>query len=612
MFKRNVHGRFGTSVALPALVLALIGASVATPAEARHHHHGHAGHHGSHHGHFRAHARHSGGHHHAAAAGVGATAAIVVDGATGRVIYGMNENAPRHPASVTKVMTLYLLFEQLEKGRFTLDSEIPVSAHAAAQAPSKLGLRPGQTIRVEDAIKVIVTKSANDIAVAVAEAVADGTEGQFAELMTQKAHALGMTHTLYRNASGLPNDEQITTAADLAVLGRNIQERFPRYYRYFSLHEVAYHGQRIHNHNHLMERVEGMDGIKTGYTAASGFNLLTSVKRNGHYIVSVVMGGKSARSRDNYMESLIEEHIDEGGARGATRVAEQEESGPARWFQAQRAEDERQASRAEPASRAEEERQAKAEPVPAPPAKAEGEKKIVQKTPSERVAAVENAPLLPIAAVMPEPRPRPAYVSAAAQANHEQVNREQQSSRDNEDFRAATASIPRRPAMADGSTAKQTLNKVGATTPSSLRWTQGPSAKQALRAATRFEPAAPGETKGPTKVKAEAKVEARTLAKAEEESVSAQAKQMATKPPVPGWVIQIGATDDADKAAVLLSRAKSQQSAKLGAARPYTEIVHKGRETLYRARFAGLEESKAEAACKALITSGFNCFATKN
>jgi D-alanyl-D-alanine carboxypeptidase len=144
-----------------------------------------------------------------------------------------------------------------------------------------------------------------------------------------------------------------------------------------------------------------------------------------------------------------------------------------------------------------------------------------------------------------------------------------------------------------------------------LRWTQGASAKQAFRSATRFEPAAP-ESKGPTKAKADAKAEAKSLAKSEDEGVTAQAKQIATKPPVPGWVIQIGATDDADKAAVLLSRAKSQHAAKLGAARPYTEIVHKGRETLYRARFAGLEESKAEAACKALITSGFNCFATKN
>ena len=391
MFKRSVQGRFASSAALPALVLALLGASVATPAEARHHRHG------AHHALARHHA------HHArlpVPAGASATAAIVVDGATGRVLYGMNEDAPRHPASVTKVMTLYLLFEQLEKGRFTLDSEIPISAHAAAQAPSKLGLRPGQTIRVEDAIKAIVTKSANDIAVAVGEAVADGSESDFAELMTRKARALGMNHTLYRNASGLPNDEQITTAADLALLGRAIQDRFPRYYRYFSIHEFAWRGQRIHTHNHLMDRCEGMDGIKTGYTAASGFNLLSSVKRDGHYIVSVVMGGKSARSRDNYMEALIERHIQEAGAfHPGARVAEQEQPAPAKaqassqgwpnfWPQASRDDDERaakkEAARAEPSNVA-----------PRAPA------------PAERVATADAGPLLPIAAVSPTPRPRP-------------------------------------------------------------------------------------------------------------------------------------------------------------------------------------------------------------
>ena len=325
MFKRNVRSHAAANVALSGLIAALVVAGMASPAEARHHHrHAHHAQAVRHHGHSGVHARVAARRHRDGAVAGGATAAIVVDGATGHMIYGLNENAPRHPASITKVMTLYLLFEQLEKGRYSLDDQIPVSAHAAAQSPSKLGLRPGQSLRVEDAIKAIVTKSANDIAVAVAEYVG-GTESDFAELMTRKAYSLGMTHTFYRNASGLPNDEQITTAHDLAVLGRAIQDRFPRYYRYFSIHEFAFHGQHIHTHNHLMDRCEGMDGIKTGYTAASGFNLLSSVKRDGHYIVSVVMGGKSARSRDNYMEALIDQYIDEGGSsRGGARVAESE------------------------------------------------------------------------------------------------------------------------------------------------------------------------------------------------------------------------------------------------------------------------------------------------
>ena len=218
--------------------------------------------------------------------------AIVVDANTGRELYGSNENAPRHPASITKVMTLYLLFEKLENGELTLQSRIPVSEHAAAQQPSKLGLSPGETIAVEDAIKAIVTRSANDIAVAIAEAVGHD-ESSFADMMTRKAHALGMSRTVYRNASGLPNEEQITTAHDLAVLARAVQERFPKYFHYFSTHEFEYAGEVIGNHNHLLGKIEGVDGIKTGFTNASGFNLMTSVHRDGRSIrcIAGVGGG---------------------------------------------------------------------------------------------------------------------------------------------------------------------------------------------------------------------------------------------------------------------------------------------------------------------------------
>jgi D-alanyl-D-alanine carboxypeptidase len=248
--------------------------------------------------------------------------AIVVDANTGRELYGVNENALRHPASVTKVMTLYLLFEKLEKGELTLSSQITVSQHAAGQEPSKLGLAPGDTISVEDAIKAIVTRSANDMAVAVAETVG-GSEDNFAAMMTHKAHQIGMSRTLYRNASGLPNDEQLTTAHDLALLGRSLQERFPKYYHYFSMHEFTYDGEVIGNHNHLLGRVEGVDGIKTGYTRASGFNLLTSVHRDGRALVAVVMGGRSAPARDHLMERLIETKLAEASpVRTAERLAE--------------------------------------------------------------------------------------------------------------------------------------------------------------------------------------------------------------------------------------------------------------------------------------------------
>src|SRR5947209_11544030 len=249
-------------------------------------------------------------------------ASIVVDGNSGAVLQAASSDALRHPASLTKVMTLYLLFERLESGRLKLDSPLKVSEHAAEQAPTKLELKPGQAITVEDAIKSIVTKSANDAAVAVAENLA-GDEDNFAKLMTQKAHALGMAHTKYVNASGLPDDDQVTTARDQALLGRAIQERFPRYYKYFSTRSFNFRGQSIGNHNHLLGRVEGVDGIKTGYISASGFNLVTSVHRGNRYLVAVVMGGSSAGSRDARMRELISDKIAQASTkRTAPVVAE--------------------------------------------------------------------------------------------------------------------------------------------------------------------------------------------------------------------------------------------------------------------------------------------------
>ena len=241
-------------------------------------------------------------------------AAIVVDANTGSILHSSNADAIRHPASLTKIMTLYMLFERLESGKLSLDSPLRVSEHAADQSPTKLGLREGGTITVEDAIKGMVTRSANDAAVVVAENLA-GSEDEFARQMTRKARALGMSHTVYRNASGLPDSAQVTTARDQATLGRAIQERFPRYYRYFSTRSFTFRGQRIANHNRLLGRVEGVDGIKTGYIRASGFNLVTSVRRNGRHVVAVVLGGTSAGARDARMRQLLAQHVDSASTR---------------------------------------------------------------------------------------------------------------------------------------------------------------------------------------------------------------------------------------------------------------------------------------------------------
>ena len=243
-----------------------------------------------------------------------AFASIIIDANSGKTLQATSADSQRHPASLTKIMTLYLLFERLESGKLKLDSTMDVSENASEQAPTKLGLQPGQTLRVEDAIKGLVTRSANDAAVVIAESLG-GSEDAFAKEMTRKARALGMSKTTYTNASGLPDDDQVTTARDQATLGRAIQDRFPKYYRYFATDAFSYRGRVIRNHNRLIGRVEGVDGIKTGYTRSSGFNLVTSMKRGNRFMVGVVLGGRSGGSRDAIMRNLLAEHLDEASTK---------------------------------------------------------------------------------------------------------------------------------------------------------------------------------------------------------------------------------------------------------------------------------------------------------
>lgn len=229
---------------------------------------------------------------------------IVIDAETGTVISESNADLPHYPASLTKMMTLYLVFEALQNGRIQLDTQLPVSEHAADQSPTKLGLSPGETIAVRDVILGLVTRSANDAAVVAAEWLA-GSEEIFAQRMTAKAHALGMSHTVFHNASGLPDPDQITTARDLAKLGRALYHDFPDMYPFFATREFIFRGVVITSHNHLMDHFDGMDGIKTGYIRASGFNLAASAVRNGRRLIGVVMGGESSHSRDLRMAALL-------------------------------------------------------------------------------------------------------------------------------------------------------------------------------------------------------------------------------------------------------------------------------------------------------------------
>lgn len=539
--------------------LALAASSfLATPAEARHwrhqrHYSVHASYsHRSHHTHF---SRYS----HARRASSSNIAAIVVDANSGRTLYARNENERRFPASITKVMTLYLLFEQLEKGRLRLDSDIRVSAHAAAQKPTKLGLRPGQTISVDDAIKAVVTRSANDIAVTIAETIG-GSEERFAELMTDKAHALGMNSTHFANASGLPNDEQLTTAHDLAILGRAIQERFPRYYHYFSTHVFYYAGAAIRNHNHLLGRVEGMDGIKTGYIRASGFNLLTSVKRNGRYIVSVVLGGSSARARDKIMADLIEDRIDDGAnVRTAALITETTVS--MRVAQAEEIQ--------QPSSRA-------IQPEPKAPTGL-----AFAPNPPRADLAVDAIRVASLNGELPVQRPRPAFVSGAPKPGPGET-------------RSAPSESNLKQARLDGSTAQSRLGRgsdPSTATPSAIRGSAADLVSAKLHGSDKTALAKKEQPQD-------------DVVKAADGQRPAAARS--------GWMIQIGATDDMSKANELLARAKLEGRRTLATAQAFTEKVQKGSEILYRARFAGLEAESAELACKTLKRSGFSCFATKN
>lgn len=498
-------------------------------------------------------------------------AAIVVDGNSGRVLHATNSDSLRHPASITKVMTLYLLFEQLEAGKLRLDSALPVSSYASRQAPSKLELKPGQSITVEDAIKALVTKSANDVAVVVAEAIG-GSEEDFARLMTRKARALGMTQTVYANASGLPNDEQVTTARDQALLGRAIQDRFPRFYRYFATSSFYFRGHAIRNHNRLLGRVAGVDGIKTGYVHKSGFNLVTSVHRGNRYLVAVVMGGSSAGSRDARMRSLIDEYIEQCATeRTAARILENPLP----------------AAQPKPVS----------VPVAAPA--------VPQGGPSAHTVDPTRADATSTEAI-PRSRPAPAPVAAAARPIPGSAE--------------PIAAIPvktltvRAGAVSSAAMAALSVAAAGAAPVAPAALTPPPpAATQYQTAAVSSVPAVgPAPSRSPSPAPA-APATAKNTAPAEQATTQSTLLSSAQKNHArSGWMIQIGAFPDENEARERLQAAQSLARTILANADAFTERVVKGQETLFRARFAGLDENGAEAACRYFKRNKIACFAVKN
>jgi D-alanyl-D-alanine carboxypeptidase len=559
---------------------------------------------------------------------------IIVDGNSGAVLSSNNPDGIRRPASLTKIMTLYLLFERLDAGKMKLDTEMEVSEHASEQAPTKLGLKPGQTLKVEDAIKGLVTRSANDAAVVIAEAIA-GDETEFARLMTRKARALGMSKTTYRNASGLPNDEQLTTARDQATLGRAIQDRYPRYYRYFATTVFNYRGQSIRNHNRLLGNVEGIDGIKTGYTRASGFNLVSSMRRGNRHLVGVVLGGRSGGSRDATMRNLLAENLEKGATKrtvaaiternpadGAVDVAEAETaSRPAETAQSASAlaaaepglaamPVTRSIAPAKPSLMA-----AAAAALPAPPAKAEQNKFEPQAKPepapltsgviqSQSISAIPGSaePMKPVKVKTVQVKAGPMKLAAAGPSQPVMP--------------PITSTIPARPEVAETSSA------VVANTAEA----KAEAAREALRAAMPQQPAGHGTGNGVLGVLPASSLtqapHAQTLAYADP-APSAKPQQAAqqndaAKPAAPavvrtGWIVQVGALESESEAKQRIDLARTKASALLSKADPFTETtVSKDNRTLYRARFAGLDRDSAEAVCRTLKRADISCMTVRN
>jgi D-alanyl-D-alanine carboxypeptidase len=562
-------------------------------------------------------------------------ASIIVDGNSGSVLTATSPDGVRHPASLTKIMTLYLLFERLDSGKIKLDTEMPVSAHAADQDPTKLNLHPGQTIKVEDAIKGLVTRSANDAAVVIAEYIG-GSEDDFARMMTRKARALGMSRTVYRNASGLPNDEQVTTARDQSTLGRAIQDRFPRYYRYFSTSVFNFRGQSIRNHNHLLGDVEGVDGIKTGYTRASGFNLVTSIHRGNRFLVGVVLGGRSGGSRDAIMRGLLAENLNKAATtRSVAAITERNADAAVEVADADPDAAPPQAIQSRPVPAAPQaEAQADAQDPMAPPAMRTKVAKLsaamAQATaavPPAQSTRVEPAPMTsgvlssqPLALVPGSSEPmKPVRVKTVqVKAGGMKLA----SAGPAQPAPPVTSAIPpAAPSVPETSNAVVAKAAESRAVPARTEY-----AAPAMRSELPPQPPGHGTGNGvlgvlpaastpapaPVQAAPAPQVVASVAPPAQPQAVeqSSSAKPAAIHS---GWIVQVGALESEDEAQKRIEAARNGARGLLAKAEPFTEpVIAKDNRKLYRARFAGLEKDSAEAVCKALRRSDISCITVRN
>jgi D-alanyl-D-alanine carboxypeptidase len=619
--------RAGSRTAIHAVVWGLISTVTliaATPADARRHYNARRSHAGHHTSHASSHSSYSPPY-----------SAIVVDGNSGVTLHEASADSMRHPASLTKIMTLYLLFEQFEAKKLTLESELSMSEHCASRAPTKLGIEPGGTIGSEDAIKALVTRSANDVACAIGETIG-GNEESFAALMTKKAHAIGMSRTVYRNASGLPDDEQVTTARDQATLGRAIQDRFPRYYPYFSTLSFSWHGHAIRNHNHLVGNMEGVDGIKTGFVTASGFNLVSSIRRNGHHLVGVVMGGSSAGARDSRMRELLSEYVNKASTRRTAPLIA--EGHPPAVISAAAAKSETSpevsiAATPTPPFVASSAPVAQANaPVPQPAmARVEQRRATVQTAAAILPAAGSNEDIRPIR--VKTVRVRAATLRMAAVGTTPTPSAAEPTAAPATEAAPAPQLVPSTPVAAAAPPTSAPAPVAAAVVPPpppppppvAAAPAPAPAPVVAVAAPTPVAtPAAPApavtvataalvDSSNNKTANELAQVAAATAHVASAARIDSPAREQVAdaaddaRGVRDGWIIQVGALETVNEAKERLGSAQSSAEHLLRRAKSFTEKVVKGDKTLYRARFAGLDKGQAEAACRTLKHEDIPC-----
>lgn len=508
-------------------------------------------------------------------------AALILDANTGAILHNVEGDAPRHPASLTKMMTLYLTFETLQSGRLRMSDKLTISERAAAAAPSKLDLNPGDEISISDAIRAIITKSANDVAIALAERIG-GSEANFAHLMNARAREFGMSGTHYENASGLPNDEQITTAHDMATLALRLQDDYPQYYPLFATKTFVYDGKSYRNHNTMLNSFAGVDGIKTGYTRASGFNLVTSWHRGNRHLIGVVFGGDTAGERNAEMRVLLTRMVPRASAVKTRK--------------------------------------------PMLLARLRGEPKIARR-PTKRPAATELAAALPAAPAAPA-APERAVMAAGTDETPVHV------------FKVRTVpmvSRPQRPASPEETTdmddSAQTSDS-SSSAPAPLR-AFAPANLASSRAAPekdlRRRPSESAPPPAPVQVKRAERVQHKIANAAAHEppiirgsppsTLGAQARALAVETgeqpdlqrsgvQVKGgrYAVQIGAYNSIDEAQHALTSVQDRAGRILAGASSVTNPAVSNGHQIFRARFTGFDANRATTTCNALRRQSVDCF----